>query len=401
LFLPTRLKSLSYLDCVNKIVARSVLLLIPLILISAGAVGQQKLDKALMIDTLDGKMDLSRFLIEMHGFIPVPFVITEPALGGFGGGLAAVFLRQRPLVIDTIRGKAKVNFTRPDITGFAGMYTLNDSYLLGAFHSGTWIKARSKYRLAGGFGDINLSFYNTIAGEEREYTFNFRTIPLSGRLEKQFPGTGWSAGIRYLFLKSTLSAVGQDMPEFVSNLEIESLVSMPALGIVYDTRDNMFSPNRGYLIDASLSWSDPVFGSDYSYENLGTYALAYLSFAPKLIGGFRYDFQQVFGSPPFYLKPFINLRGIPAARYQGNIVSVVETEFRWDIVPRWSAVAFVGSGRAHDEWSDFNNAPWHSSGGAGFRYLAARQFKLRVGLDVARSPGQWAYYIVFGSAWLR
>jgi hypothetical protein len=33
-------------------------------------------------------------------------------------------------------------------------------------------------------------------------------------------------------------------------------------------------------------------------------------------------------------------------------------------------------------------------GGAGFRYLLAGKFKLRVGIDVAHSPGTWAYYIL-------
>jgi len=63
------------------------LLIIVLLLASIHAVhGQNK--KAIMKDTLDGKFDFSRFLVDAHGFIPVPFIITEPALGGFGGGFA-------------------------------------------------------------------------------------------------------------------------------------------------------------------------------------------------------------------------------------------------------------------------------------------------------------------------
>jgi hypothetical protein len=37
----------------------------------------------------------------------------------------------------------------------------------------------------------------------------------------------------------------------------------------------------------------------------------------------------------------------------------------------------------------------------GFRYLLARKFKLRVGVDIARGPEDFAYYIVFGSNWLK
>jgi hypothetical protein len=380
---------------------RSLLLVILILICSLAVAQKKKVDREILIDTLDGRMDMSRFLIEMNGFIPVPFLITEPALGGFGGGVAAVFLKQRPPAVDTIRGVRKVTLTRPDMTGAALMYTINDSYLMGAFRMGTWLKARSKYRIMGGYGNINLGFYHTVADVERKYEFNFKTIPLSGRLEKFFPGTGFSAGIRYLYLQSQLSTIGQDLPDFVSDLEVNSRVSMPAVGATYDTRDNMFSPNKGYLFDASISWSDPVFGSDYSYENFNPFALAYFPVATNVVAGFRLEMQQVFGAPPFYLKPYINLRGIPVARFQGNITSLAETEFRWDFVRRWSAVAFVGSGKAYDEWSAFGDASWHAAGGAGFRYLMARQFKLRMGVDVARSPGQWAYYLVFGSAWMK
>jgi len=148
-------------------------------------------------------------------------------------------------------------------------------------------------------------------------------------------------------------------------------------------------------------WSNSIFGSDYDYENLNLYGLAYYPLRKNVIAGFRYEMQQVFGAPPFYMKPFINLRGIPAMRYQGNIFSLAETEFRWDFVTRWSAVGFAGTGKAYDSWSDFDNASWRSSGGLGLRYLIARDFKLRMGVDLARGPEQWAYYIVFGSTWSR
>jgi hypothetical protein len=39
--------------------------------------------------------------------------------------------------------------------------------------------------------------------------------------------------------------------------------------------------------------------------------------------------------------------------------------------------------------------------GGGFRYLIARKFKLRMGVDIARGPEKWAYYIVFGNTWGR
>ena len=39
--------------------------------------------------------------------------------------------------------------------------------------------------------------------------------------------------------------------------------------------------------------------------------------------------------------------------------------------------------------------------GGGFRYLVARRLGLKAGIDIARGPEEWAFYIQVGSAWLR
>ena len=93
--------------------------------------------------------------------------------------------------------------------------------------------------------------------------------------------------------------------------------------------------------------------------------------------------------------------GVPTVRYQGKADILSEGEMRWDIVNRWSPVLFGGTGKAFDDGKKFNDTDWITSYGTGFRYLLARKFKLRVGIDVARGPDEWAYYIVFGSNWVK
>jgi hypothetical protein len=352
-------------------------------------------------DSLDGALDLSTFLITMHGFVPVPTIITEPAFGGFGFGIAPIFLKKRPPMIDTLATRVKITRTAPDITGGAAFYTLNNTWGVLAFQSGTWLKARSKYRLAGGYANVNLSFYRTVNGTEHQFRFNMKTIPFLGYLLKGIKGTDWSVGLQYMLLSTKLKADSETLPDFVEDKEVNSVVSMPSAVADYDNRDNILTPDRGVRWHTSLGWSDNVFGSDYEYLNLNSYVNAYYPVMKNLIGGFRFEMQEVFNDPPFYLLPYINMRGLPVARYQGTITSLVETEWRWDVVRRWSVVGFMGTGKAFDSWSAFGDADWATSGGAGFRYLIARKFKLRCGADLARGPEQWAYYIVFGSSWTR
>ena len=57
-------------------------------------------------DPGDGHLDLSYFLENPRGFLPIPIVVTEPAVG-YGGGAAGMFLRPR-------REAGQEGWARPD-----------------------------------------------------------------------------------------------------------------------------------------------------------------------------------------------------------------------------------------------------------------------------------------------
>ena len=197
-------------------------------------------------DSLDGAFDFSKFLISANGFIPLPFLITEPALGGFGGGMALTFIKKQPPTVDTIRSQVKVTPTRPTVTGIAAAYTANDTWMAGAIRSGFWRKLRTKYRIAGGYANVNLSFFQTLQnGEEKEFELNLRTVPLSGYLMKQFKGSDWSAGLQYTFLRTKVKPGSGSLPDFIEDKEINSSVSVPGLLVEFDSRDNIFTPDKG------------------------------------------------------------------------------------------------------------------------------------------------------------
>ncbi len=46
------------------------------------------------IDQIDGHLDMGEYLAEnAYGFLPVPILITEPAVG-YGGGFTGIFLHE-------------------------------------------------------------------------------------------------------------------------------------------------------------------------------------------------------------------------------------------------------------------------------------------------------------------
>ena len=374
-----------------------------LIALSLGVSAQQPKKPISLKDSLDGKFDLSDYVIEANGFIPVASIITEPALGGFGVVLAPVFIKRRPPYIDTIKGRVVHTPVQPDITGAVGLFSLNGSWGGLAFRSGTLVKSRIKYMVGGGFINLNMSYFKTLPElGEKEMEFNLKNLPLIVQGIKRIGFSKWYTGFRYLFMQSKLKFLGDRKIDSIAlSLEKENTLSQLGAIIELDSRDNIFTPYRGIKFHVDGARADKAIGSDFDFWKLNYYSYLYSPLSREIIGGIRIDGQQAFGDVPFYLLPFIDMRGIPVFRYQGKADILTEAELRWDFMNRWSLMLFSGAGKAFDSWNEFGEAKWVVSGGTGFRYLIARKFKLRMGVDVARGPEKWAWYIVFGSNWLK
>lgn len=59
--------------------------------------------------------------------------------------------------------------------------------------------------------------------------------------------------------------------------------------------------------------------------------MQFIPLHPRLYLGLRGDGAASFGNVPFYLRPFISLRGAPIMRYQGEEIAQIEAELRWQI----------------------------------------------------------------------
>jgi len=354
-------------------------------------------------DSLDSRFDMSDFIIDAHGFVPIPYLITEPAVGGFGGALIPVFIKKRPPYVDTIKGQVRVTPVPPDITGGIGLYTANKTYGFLGFRTGTIINSRIKYLVGGGYVHLNLSFYKTLPQfGEKEFAFTINAIPAILQAIKRIGYSHWYAGFRYMFLKTDISFNGdQGLKPLTDSVDFNKLISQFGVVVELDKRDNVFTPDKGLKMHFDATKSDEAIGSDYDFWKLNYYGYWYQPLSTQTILGVRFDLKQSFGDVPFYALPFIEMRGIPIARYQGKVTVLTELELRQDIKYRWSVVGFTGTGKAFDYWDKFGASDWVFSYGAGFRYLLARKFKLRTGIDLAHGAGGWAYYIVFGSNWAK
>lgn len=345
-------------------------------------------------DTLDNNFDISQMLASSYGFVLIPFLITEPAIG-YGGGAALMFVHRTPAEL------AKMEKKTPDMTGVFGMYTESNSWAAGAAHMGFWNDGKVRFRGGGGYLSLNLKYYPDLLSENdsRELNFGIDGYVLYAETVFKLFDSDFYAGGNYVYSNNKVSF---EIPEKVQDLlPSEFEMNLGGLGAVinYDSRDNIFTPDHGISAALQYVFFDPAFGSDETFKRFFSHWLGYTKLSNHFQVGLRLDYQNSFGDIPFYLLPYINLRGIPAMRYQGKSTYLVETEVRWDFNFRWSVVGFSGYGEAQPINKDIYDKQTAYNYGIGIRYLIARLYGLRMGVDIARGPEQWAFYIQFGSSW--
>jgi len=187
------------------------------------------------------------------------------------------------------------------------------------------------------------------------------------------------------------------LPDFQRKLNLGGLTP----SITYDSRDNIFTPTTGTFLDVTVGLFSKELGSDVAFQRCSLLGLYYLPLHPKLTLGIKGAANSSFGDVPFYMRPFIAMRGVPVMRYQGEHVAQIEAELRWQFWQRFSLVGFGGTGTAWNDFKYFNRTVSVATGGAGFRYEIARKYGIHMGLDLAFGPDTKAIYLQFGSAWMR
>ena len=344
----------------------------------------------------DGWLDVSGFLDETYGFLPLVTPITEPAVG-YGAAVGLAFISQ-PL------GEARAGFGRPDITlvGAAGTETGTWGVVIADVRH--WLQDRLETQIGFTHLSVNLDFHGIGHDrllDEHPLGYNLETTGGVVRAKYRLGDSPLWAGLGYAYAATHVtfdrSAGTPGLPQFRRHSRVGGFT--PSL--TYDTRDNLFTPTRGTFAEAAVGVFDPALGSDDPFQRVQLAVLHFVPLASTLFLGLRADAAATFGDAPFYLRPFISLRGAPIMRYQGEEIAQGEAELRWQFWKRFSVVGFAGVGGVWNDAERFHNGRTVATGGVGFRYELARKYGIHVGLDLAFGPDNTAVYVQVGSAWAR
>ncbi len=352
-------------------------------------------------DPQDGKLDMSEWLLNHRGVLPVPIVITEPALG-YGGGVALMFFH-RPQGSAAMRTTAsgKTRFISPNIYGVMGMKTENGSNAYGGGAMLHFDEDRWRYKGGVAKASFNLDFYTQ--GKffpAQEIGYNVDGLASFQQVSRRIGDDDFYVGLSWIYMDLDVAFDTASDSQFFTDRELAQKSSGLGLMLEYDTRDNPFTPSSGWTAALDANFYREGFGGDVDFDSYRAHAFAYWPVWDKrLVIGGRLDLRAVDGDVPFYRLPYVDMRGIAAGRYQDRRAAMAETELRWNLTPRWALIGFVGAGRAWGRRDSFGDATTAVAKGAGFRYLLARKLGMYGGLDYAWGPDDHTFYIQMGSAW--
>jgi hypothetical protein len=379
-----------------------VLILFNLFMVSITAQAASMMDG--FTDPEDGMFDVSHWLAEKKGFFPVPIIITEPAIG-FGLGAALVFLHD-PLAGRVPDGEtyepqskdAEGKLIPPSISALFGMYTENDTWMAGGAHMGVWKNDNIRYTGALATGSINIKFYRNILGSDIAINSNIEPDILLQGLKFRLAGSEFFAGVSYLLLDTDneISLSNVD-PSFKNSTRDAAVI----FSLDYDSRNTIFTPTDGISSSIEATLFREAVGSDTDFDKYKAKIYYFTPMTENFVLGLRGDVETINGDSgdiPFYMYPYVNLRGIPVMRYQGETVGVAEAELGWNFTSRWTVLGFGGAGRTTGIIDNDEITTVYSKG-LGIRYFVARRFGAHVGFDIAKGPEDTAFYIQFGHAW--
>ncbi len=348
----------------------------------------------------DGMLDMSDYLSTAYGFMPVPMLITEPAIG-YGAGLTLLFLH------DTF-GSSIEKKSPPSITGVMAAATENGTWLGAAFHMGYWLEDSIRSTTAAGVINVNMDFYPV---DSFALDLNINGYMAYQEIMFRLGESNFFLGGNYMYADNTIKSNGDDKLSNIVN-SFEPKIKMGSLAAIaqYDSRDTVFTPSEGLFAKATVRRFDDIFGGEQNFWRNGAKAFYFIPAGNSLVVGLRAEGEYVSAtgddSIPIYSYPTILMRGIPAMRYQGEKMALAELQLRWEFINRWNLVAFGGGGKTFGEDSaglldtSFSDAPLHPAGGVGFRYELARKYGLWGGMDFATSEERnFAFYFTVGSAW--
>lgn len=254
-----------------------------------------------------------------------------------------------------------------------------------------------------GYYKYNYFFYgtgnNTVP--EELYAVNYPRIKINAAY-KWLPN--FYAGLGYQFENYNIKniTINGELSKGIVPGSTGSVVSGLGLQTVYDTRDTVLFPTKGWFANASFMVNGKYIGGNYKFNRFVLDVSAYQKLSLKLVLAVNSYNSFITGNAPFQQLSQVGgnklLRGYYQGRYMDKNLVALQTELRFPIYKRFGAAIFGSSGALGGDDSFLNFSQMRYSYGGGIRFTMNRKEHLNLRLDYAIGKGTSGFYLTFGEA---
>lgn len=256
-----------------------------------------------------------------------------------------------------------------------------------------------------GFKDYTEKFFGigSQTTEEKEEVFSYKRFKLKCSLRNRISGVFY-VGVQYDFEYSKI--IETDPGGMLDSGDVlgseGGILSGLGILLVKDSRDNIFFPTEGTLMQADAMMYSPALSSDYLFRRFTFDFRQYVTVFSSHVLAFRQVLDATSGSVPFQRLPMLGganaMRGYIQGRFRDKKAIFLQMEYRIPLIWRLSAAGFIGYGNVADKLKSFKLDDFKVSGGLGIRYRVNRKSGTNVRLDFGIAEGNVRVYVMINES---
>jgi outer membrane protein assembly factor BamA len=279
---------------------------------------------------------------------------------------------------------------KPSITGSTFLYTLKKQYIINP--SWDFFFKKNKHRITGAFvyqryPDSFFGIGNNNADSDRE-KFSSDYLLLKTRMVSRLPKS-FFIGPQIRFEK--MYNMKTDSAGLFQQLLVVGRNGYTATGaglsVIYDTRDNVLFPFKGFYVVASHHTYPEWLGTDFPLTNLNIDARYYWNIKGSHVMVFNGYGNFNFGNTPFKMMSMLGganiFRGYFMGRYRDNNALVAQMEYRFPIFWRFIGVGFAAVGDVYSNVNYLSTKDLKVAGGVGLRFTIDAKERINIRFDAA------------------
>lgn len=227
------------------------------------------------------------------------------------------------------------------MTGVTGAATENGSWIGAAYHLGIWKQDRIRYIGALTYASLNLNYFALgNAFNDLSFSYNIEGAFTLQEISFGIADSNFFEGLHYeYFATESRFDLGIDIPG-VPPLQLDSKTADLGLTVEYDSRDTIFTPNRGIHAEVLAMRYDDLLGGDFDYERFKVYLHASIPYIPNWYLGSDWTDGSPTATSRFMRYPILKCEGLPPC--------ATRTRTSW-----WRRGRSVGTFTTAGAWWDF------------------------------------------------